>query len=550
MEIRSLVENPELDRGASAPAPGADAERHYLPRGAGGEGVRHEALFWSNIERILDRTEVSAGADQDALTTIFGPVEIPKEPVSVGQYLARYASKIADHSINVGSPRCLGHMTGRPQEFVQLLAAAVVALNQNVVKVEASGAAAIVERQTLAIMHRLAFGLDDAFYREHAHDEGSTLGVFTSGGTLSNMTALWCARNACLPPVDGSRGAEPEGTGAASRGDDSERGVVLASSLSHYSLEKAADLLGLGPRGAIRVPVDRQGRMEVGELERILECCRERRQRAIAVVGTAGTTDCGSIDPLRAIARVALREGIHFHIDAAWCGSLLLSERRRGMIGGIEEADSVTIDGHKQFLLPIGSSVLLWRDPRAARAIEHRANYMLRQGSGDLGVASIEGSRPASSLLLHAVLHVLGPKGFSHLIEDNLEKTRLLAGLIERSEEFELLLPPETNIVLYRYVPDALRRRVGAGEVGERENAELNDLNERIQTAQFLAGRTYTSRTALDCLPRYRGRRVVALRAVVSNPRTTENDLREVLEDQSSIARALGNPLVLEGLER
>jgi glutamate decarboxylase len=220
------------------------------------------------------------------------------------------------------------------------------------------------------------------------------------------------------------------------------------------------------------------------------------------------------------------------------------------MLSGIERADSVTIDGHKQFLLPIGSSLLLWRDPRAAMAIEKQADYMLRKGSGDLGVWSIEGSRPASSLLLHAVLHIVGPKGFSHLIEDNLEKTRLLAGLIEQSDDFELLIPPETNIVLYRYVPEALRRQVERGELDDDEHARLNDLNERIQTAQFHAGRTYTSRTALDCLPCCRGRRVVALRAVVANPRTTENDLRAVLNDQSGIARALGDSLAREGHDR
>jgi glutamate decarboxylase len=514
-----------------------------------GEGVLKQPRFWSAVESVLARSEVVAGSDPDELAETFPPVEIPRDPLSVSQYLTQYSSKIIHHSINVGSPRCLGHMTGTPPDFVQLLAAGVVALNQNLGKLEASGAAALAERQTLAMMHRLTFGHDEAFYREHTHAEGSTLGVFTSGGTLSNMTALWCARNACLPPVDGSPGAEQEGPDPALRRDGFERGVVLGSSLSHYSLEKATGMLGLGTRGAVKVPVDHRGRMDVGELERALELCRECRQRVIAVVGTAGTTECGSIDPLDAIARVAHQEGVHFHVDAAWSGSFLLSERRRGMLTGIERADSVTIDGHKQFLLPIGSSILLWRDPRAALAIEKRADYMLRRGSGDLGVSSIEGSRPASSLLLHAVLHIIGPKGFSHLIEDNLEKTRALAGLIERSDNFELLISPETNIVVYRYVPQPLRPRVERGELTEGENAWLNRLNERIQTAQFHGGRTYTSRTTLDCFPRYRGRLVVALRAVVANPRTTENDLKEVLDDQLGIAHALEDSLAGEGLE-
>jgi glutamate decarboxylase len=288
------------------------------PTQARGDEAPNEARFWSDVESVLARTEVVAGSDPTMLMETFTPVEIPPEPVSVGQYLTQYTSKIVHHSINVGSPRCLGHMTGAPPEFVQLLAAGVVALNQNLVKLEASRAATLVERQTLAMMHRLTFGLDDGFYREHVHAGSSTLGVFSSGGTLSNLTALWCARNACLPPVEGSPGAEQEGPGPALRRDGFRSGVMLASSLAHYSLEKATGMLGLGARGTIKVPVDRLGRMDVGELERILERCREGRQRVIAVVGTAGTTECGSIDPLEAIARLAHQEEVHFHVDAAW----------------------------------------------------------------------------------------------------------------------------------------------------------------------------------------------------------------------------------------
>src|SRR5262249_8715809 len=156
-------------------------------------------------------------------------------------------------------------------------------------------------------------------------------------------------------------GIEPEGLPAALRYYDCAGAVVVGSELLHYSFDKAMSLAGFGTRNLVRVPVDANHRLDVDALERSLADLRRSRQKVIAIVGVAGPTDCGSIDPLRRIARIASREGIHFHVDAAWGGPLLFSARRRGMLAGIELADTVTIDGHKQMHLPIGTSMLLLR---------------------------------------------------------------------------------------------------------------------------------------------------------------------------------------------
>src|SRR6185369_8154167 len=118
--------------------------------------------------------------------------------------------------------------------------------------------------------------------------------------------------------------------------------------------QKVAGILGIGTRNLKMVPVDGRGRIELSALRETIAECRENRKCIIALVGVAGSTDCGSIDPLLQMAEIASSEGIHFHVDAAWGGPLLFSETNRRKLSGIEAADSVTIDGHKQLYLPMG----------------------------------------------------------------------------------------------------------------------------------------------------------------------------------------------------
>jgi hypothetical protein len=126
-----------------------------------------------------------------------------------------------------------------------------------------------------------------------------------------------------------------------------------------------------------------------------LYACPDRTD-VYAVAAPAPFFNYGSIDPVEKLGELARRRGIHFHVDAAWGTPLLFSRRRRGLLRGIELADTVTIDGHKQFHLPMGTSLLLFRDPRMATVIRKRANYMLQEGTRDLGSHSPEGSRSAA----------------------------------------------------------------------------------------------------------------------------------------------------------
>jgi glutamate decarboxylase len=430
-------------------------------------------------------------------------------------------------------------MTSALPWFVRPVGRLVTAINQNVVKSETAKALTPLERQSLAMMHRLAYGCSESFYERHQMALDSTLGAVVSGGTVANLTGLWCARNDALGGAAAGVGVEQAGLAAALRARGYEGALVVASSLAHYSIEKSVDVLGLGGGSLLKVPVDTRGRMDVAAARRALNDARRNRQLVLALVGVAGTTDTGAIDPLAELADLAEQERIHFHVDAAWAGPLLFSPEHRGKLAGIERADSVTLDGHKQLYLPMGIGMVLFRDPRLARCIEKQARYIVRPRSVDLGKRALEGSRPAMALFLHAALQLVGQRGYAALIDNGIRLARHLARAVARREEFELLGEPEINILAYRYLPERWRAAARAGVLSPPANDEISRFNVRLQKAQRQAGRTFVSRTTLLHTALAPGVPITALRAVTANPLTTEQDLDAVLADQLRLAREL-----------
>jgi putative pyridoxal-dependent aspartate 1-decarboxylase len=480
---------------------------------------------------------VSGEWGADDLGGQFGCSAIPENSVAVERYMDLLSNFVLPNSINMASPRCLGHMTSVLPSFTVLINHFLTSLNQNLVKRSASRSMSIIERQAIAMVHQLIYDNHDTFYEEHIHDQHSTLGLMAGGGTLANMTALWVARNAILGPLSGFAGVEEEGLSAALGHRAERRVVVLGSELMHYSFEKAVGSSGLGSQNLLRIPVDRKNRMVVRALEDAVLKAQESNERVLMIVGIAGTTDCGSIDPLNDIAAVAQEAGAYFHVDAAWGAPLRFSRKHRGRLAGIEKADSVTLDGHKQMYLPLGTSMLMFRDPLVPQVIEKQSRYILQADSGDLGMRSLEGSRECSALYVHAALHVIGSSGYEYLVEENIRRARLMAELVRMRTDFELLFEPETNIVLYRYIPKASRMFGASRAHTGHDAAAIDSANVAIQEAQYREGRSYVSRTTLTSQT---SGPVVALRAVIANPFTTEEDMSAVLDDQARIASKLG----------
>ncbi|HEX8560555.1 MAG TPA: putative pyridoxal-dependent aspartate 1-decarboxylase [Pyrinomonadaceae bacterium] len=521
--------------------------RRLFEPAAGGEAGGGEERLDVVIRKFLSTTNINTPITPEELAANFTRSEIPENPREFGEYMDYLAESVVPYSTHTSSPRFIGHMTSALPHFVRPLSKLLVAMNQNVVKVETAKALSPYEREAMAMLHRLVYDRPEEFYRRHVQQRESTLGMLVTGGTVANITALWCARNASLGPRGEFAGVEKDGLPAALAAHGYAGEVIVGSALMHYSFDKAADLLGIGTRGLVKAPTDGRGRVEVSALEEAVAACRERRQHIIAVVGVAGTTESGAIDPLDRIADVAQAAGAHFHVDAAWGGPLLFSREHRRKLAGIERADSVTVDGHKQLYLPMGVGVALMRDPHAAAAIEKHARYIVRAGSADLGRRSLEGSRPGMALFLHAALNVIGARGYEMLIDESLRKARWMADAIRARGEFELLQEPEMNILSYRYVPARLRAKAVRGELTAEDNRAISLFNEELQKAQRQSGYSFVSRTTLDHTRRGGRVPVTVLRAVIANPLTTEKDIESVLDDQSKIAARLSAEAAAEG---
>jgi glutamate decarboxylase len=394
-----------------------------------------------------------------------------------------------------------------------------------------------MERQVLAMVHHLVYRCADEFYPPWIHNSQHALGALCSGGTIANVTALWVARNRLFAPAGAFRGIAQEGLVSALKHRGADGIAVLVSERGHYSFGKAADLLGLGRDNLIKVQTDAHNRID---LKLLREECRRLQDRNIlplAIVGIAGTTETGNVDPLEALADFALELGCHFHVDAAWGGPTLFSDRYRSLLAGIERADSVTIDAHKQLYVPMGAGMVVFKDPTALSAIEHHANYILRHGSKDLGSHTLEGSRPGMSMLVHAGFSIIGRKGYELLIDMGIERAKNFADMIRNHPDFELTCEPELNILTYRYAPLAVQQALEKATAQQRTciNALLDQICMLLQKYQREAGKTFVSRTRLRMV--HYGEELTVLRVVLANPLTTNEILEGILQEQCEIVQ-------------
>ena len=187
----------------------------------------------------------------------------------------------------------------------------------------------------------------------------------------------------------------------------------------------------------------------------------------------------------------------------------------------------------------MGTGMVLLRNPHLAKEIEKYAPYTVRKDSIDLGKRSLEGSRPGTAIFLHSALNTIGQKGYEFLIDEGIRKAHYMANLIRASSEFELLIEPEINIILYRYIPEFWRQKSVRVQLSESDNQFINQFNKHLQEAQYKAGHTFVSRTTLENLSYKSKLPIIALRAVIANPLTTESDIDAVLNNQMKIAEKL-----------
>lgn len=346
---------------------------------------------------------------------------------------------IVGHSVALWHPNVVAHLHC-PVAIPALAAEMVVsALNQSMDLFDQAPAATVIEQQLTAWLCTLS-GFP-----------ATAGGTFTAGGTQSNLMGLLLARDHFL--------RERWQWDAATFGlpPDASRLRILCSDAAHFSVEKSALQLGLGTAAVQRVETE-AGAMSADRLTQRIRGLRRDGFEPLAIVATAGTTDCGAIDPLAAIAEIAARERIWLHTDAAYGGALLMSPRYRGRLDGLARADFITLDFHKAFFQPISCGAFLLRDAERFRLIRMHADYLNpaeneAQGRPDLVTRSLLTTRRFDALKLWISLQTIGADGFAAMVDRLVELAQQAAAILAGNPRFTLLHRPEFGCLVFRYVP-------------------------------------------------------------------------------------------------
>lgn len=415
---------------------------------------------------------------------------LPQHPVlNPTDLLERLRHEILPGTLAIHHPHNLGHQVAAPLPLAALCDLVAALANQAMAVYETGPSATLLERQVIRWLGELI-------------GWKNVEGVLTSGGAQANLTALLAARQHSADWDVWQKGVS---AGRSLR--------ILASEHAHYSISRAAGIMGLGANAVVKVAANAEGRMDIAALQQAHREAIEQGAIVMAVVATAGCTPTGSVDPLSSVGPYCRQHNLWLHVDGAHGASALLSPIYREALSGIEYADSVVWDGHKLLYMPAAVSAVLFQKPEHANeAFAQEASYLFQGSShGDetynTSYRTLECTKRMMGLKLWAAFSLYGREGMALLVERVFGTARLLAQKLEQAEDFECLMPPQTNIVCFR-----LR---GADQAS-------------LRSAVIEAGAFHVTQVTL--------RDEVWLRTTIMNPLTTEKDLDELLETLRRLA--------------
>ncbi len=454
---------------------------------SGANAIAVETLLRQGLAVLLDqattadhRDLVPAALDLEAIAPI------PDQSTPLADLLPTLKTLCAA-SMNAAHPGYWGHMDSLPTTVSIVGDAIAAALNNNLLSVEMSPLFSRLEPLVLRQIAQM-FGLGDR-----------AGGVLVSGGTLANLHALAVARNRAFP-------------NAVTQGIGNHRPVLFASELAHTSIQKAAMLLGLGTEAVIPLATTDRAQVHLPDLTAKLAAAQAAGQTPFAIVGIAGTTVTGNIDPLPEMAAIARAHQLWFHVDAAYGGALIFSPQECDRLAGIEQADSVTFNPQKWLYVAKTCAMVLFRDLKSAHTQFRIAAPYMHQDEDwpNLGEISVQGTRHADILKLWLSLQHIGRAGYAALINDSYPRTAEFAAQIQARPYLTLASPPEMNILCFRGTPDWLAP------------TEWDAWNRALQQTLIQTRRFFLS------LPRYQG--AAWLKAVLLNPYTERSHILDLFQ--------------------
>jgi len=344
----------------------------------------------------LDSRKVTSTATPQDLERLFEE-PFPEKGIATEAILGRFTRDVLTHAMQVPSPRYYGQFNPTPLPIGVWADALASALNQNAGAWRNGPTSAMIEARVLRwLCELIGYG-------------PNSFGVLASGGTEANLIALKCARDRSY------QAAVPHGLRSAS-GDL----TVYASEQCHFSIERSVDILGLGRKSLRKIPTDEKFHISTDALQNQIEADRKAGCTPCCVIGIAGATSTGVLDPLAELAAIARKNDCWYHVDAAYGGTLAFSEKHRGKLKGIELADSVTFDPHKWMFVPFACGAVLVRD--GGSVLRDSFDITPEYLDEDRGGADVEfdffrygqmGTRRFSSLKLWMALKFMGREGYA-----------------------------------------------------------------------------------------------------------------------------------------
>lgn len=491
----SAVYDPELLRAAGHRL--ADLLADQIARAESAEGA---VLPWVEPAENVRRAAAMLAAG-----------EVVQRDRSVGQRFVEIVETMLAGGLNLQHPHYIGHQVAASVPLAGWFDAVGAVTNQAMAIYDMGPWGTAAE---WAMVARLG--------QEVGWRPGSFGGMVTHGGSLANLTGLLTARNVVL-----------SGSWRQGLAGHETPPVIVVHRDAHYSVSRAAGILGLGTAQVLRAELDDRRRMDPGRLEDQLTQLRDKQQPVAAVVSCACSTPIGAFDPLEAIADVCQRLGVWMHVDAAHGGSACLSPRYRGLVAGLERADSVVWDAHKMLFVPALCAFVFYRNAEHRfAAFQQDAPYLFDPAAPglaeyDSALRTVECTKRSAVFGLWGLWSLYGKQLFTDLVEVTFARGRLLFEMLSASGDFEALHEPQCNIVVFRHLPPGLRK--APAEIINRYQLELR--RRLIESGCF-----YIVSTKLD------GQ--AALRVTIINPLTTCDHLQELLATLREKGRKLERELV------
>ncbi|OAH12183.1 lysine decarboxylase DesA [Streptomyces jeddahensis] len=450
---------------------------------------RYRRSVTEGVERVAAKLATTdrpfTGVTVDTLTPVIEKIDLDRPLGDTTAVLDELEEVYLRDAVYFHHPRYLAHLNC-PVVIPAVLGEAVLsAVNSSLDTWDQSAGGTLIERKLIDwTAERIGLG--------PAAD-----GVFTSGGTQSNLQALLLARE-------------------EAKAHDTARLRIFASEVSHFSVKKSAKLLGLSADSVVSLPCDQNKRMHTVALAHELERCIHDGLVPMAVVATAGTTDFGSIDPLPEIAELCAQYGTWMHVDAAYGCGLLVSKTRRDLLDGIERADSVTVDYHKSFFQPVSSSAVLVRDAATLRHATYHADYlnprrMVEERIPNQVDKSLQTTRRFDALKLWMTLRVMGADGVGELFDEVCDLAAEGWKLLAADPRFDVVVQPQLSTLVFRCIPASVT-----------DPAEIDRANLYARKALFASGDAIVAGTTVG------GRHY--LKFTLLNPETTVTDIAAVLD--------------------